>query len=54
MVYCETWIYREEAGYEPGADLIGFSVEALDGSIGYDNESVAVNRTKEEIEAPPI
>jgi hypothetical protein len=22
MVYCETWIYREKAGYEPGVDLI--------------------------------
>ena len=94
MVYGDTWNYREEAGYEPEVDLIGFSVEALDGSIGkidqataetsmnylvidtgpwifgqkvlltlpaslpvltYDNESVAVNRTKEEIKnAPPF
>jgi len=93
MVYGETWIYREEAGYEPDIDLVGFSVEALDGSIGkidqatyetsmnyvvidtgpwifgqkvllpagiitgvdYDNESVAVKRTKEEIKnAPPF
>jgi hypothetical protein len=93
LVYSDTWIYREEAGYQSDVDLVGFSVEALDGSIGkidqatsetsmnyvvvdtgpwifgqkvllpagtitsvdYENESVAVNRTKDEIKnAPPF
>lgn len=28
------WGYRADAGYETGTDLIGFKVEATDGSIG--------------------
>jgi hypothetical protein len=38
MEVYDVWIYRDEAqlGYDPtdGTDIIGFGVEALDGSIG--------------------
>jgi hypothetical protein len=38
MEVYDVWIYRDEAqlGYDPtnGADITGFGVEALDGSIG--------------------
>ncbi|MEU3745755.1 MULTISPECIES: PRC-barrel domain-containing protein [Streptomyces] len=30
----ESWGYRADSGYETGNDLIGFKVEATDGSIG--------------------
>lgn len=96
MTYGEIWTYRQETGVTTGtegADLVGYSVEALDGSIGkvdeatyeagssylvvdtgpwifgqkvvlpagvissvdHEDESVSVNRTKEEIkDAPPF
>lgn len=38
MSYDDMWNYRDEAGFgdDPtyGGDIIGFGVEALDGSIG--------------------
>ncbi|MEU7037598.1 PRC-barrel domain-containing protein [Streptomyces sp. NPDC046237] len=33
------WRYAPEAGHEPGRDLVGFSVEAKDGSIGTIDEN---------------
>jgi hypothetical protein len=30
----EIWVYRETAGYVPGAQLVGYKVEASDGSVG--------------------
>lgn len=96
MTYGEIWSYRQEAGLTSDlddTDLVGFSVEAVDGSIGkvdeatyeagssylvvdtgpwifgqkvvlpagvissvdYENESVFVNRTKDQIkDAPPF
>lgn len=96
MTYSEIWTYRQETGLATntdGADLVGYGVEALDGSIGkvdeatyeagssyvvvdtgpwifgqkvvlpagvisgvdHENESVSVNRTKDEIkDAPPF
>ncbi|WP_329113424.1 PRC-barrel domain-containing protein [Streptomyces sp. NBC_01353] len=30
----DIWGYRADSGYETGTDLIGFKVEATDGSIG--------------------
>lgn len=95
-MYDDVWSYRDEAGLAPDmgdTDIVGFGVEALDGSIGevdeatyeagssylvidtgpwifgqkvvlpagvissvdYENESVLVNRTKDEIkDAPPF
>lgn len=96
MTYGEIWTYRQEIGLATetdGTDLVGYSVEALDGSIGkvdeatyeagssylvvdtgpwifgekvvlpagvisavdHENESVSVNRTKDQIkDAPPF
>jgi hypothetical protein len=96
MTYGEIWTYRQEADWAGDidqTDLVGFSVEAEDGSIGkvdeatyeagssylvvdtgpwifgqkvvlpagvvtsvdYENESVFVNRTKDQIkDAPPF
>ena len=96
MTYGDIWTYREESGLASGLednDLVGFGVEAVDGSIGkiddatyeagssyivvdtgpwifgqkvilpagvissvdYENETVSVNRTKDQIkEAPPF
>ncbi|WP_042390540.1 hypothetical protein [Streptacidiphilus melanogenes] len=28
------WAYRPDSGYQPGTDLAGFSVEAVDGRVG--------------------
>lgn len=30
----EIWVYRETAGYVPGAQLTGYKVEASDGTVG--------------------
>lgn len=95
MTYGEIWTYRQETGLATTdrTDLVGYSVEALDGSIGkvdeatyetgssylvvdtgpwifgqkvvlpagvisgvdHEDESVSVNRTKDQIkEAPPF
>ncbi|MGG8405168.1 PRC-barrel domain-containing protein [Streptomyces sp. 12297] len=34
MTNADIWGYRAESGYETGTDLIGYKVEATDGSIG--------------------
>jgi hypothetical protein len=37
----EMWTYRTKVGFEPAVDLVGFTVEASDGSIGKVDESSA-------------
>lgn len=94
MAYGDMWAYRDEAGFgdnPSGRDIVGFGVEAVDGSIGkvdkasdevggsylvvdtgpwifgqkvlipagtvervdFDNETVYVNRTKDQIKDAP-
>ncbi|MEV6781697.1 PRC-barrel domain containing protein [Streptomyces sp. NPDC051098] len=30
----DIWVYRPSAGYQEGVDIVGYKVEAIDGSIG--------------------
>ncbi|WP_405526165.1 PRC-barrel domain-containing protein [Streptomyces avidinii] len=41
----DIWVYRASTGYERGIDLIGYKVEATDGSIG------KISRHSEEVGA---
>ncbi|MFE5488261.1 PRC-barrel domain-containing protein [Streptomyces sp. NPDC056527] len=34
MTEYDIWGYRPDAGYQAGTDIVGFKVEATDGSIG--------------------
>ncbi|WP_030302056.1 hypothetical protein [Streptomyces katrae] len=34
MTEFDIWGYRPGTGYQPGADIVGYKVEATDGSIG--------------------
>jgi hypothetical protein len=40
-VVMEMWTYRTDVVLEPAVDLVGFSIEARDGSIGKVDESTA-------------
>jgi hypothetical protein len=41
MFVIEMWTYRTDVVLEPAVDLVGFSIEARDGSIGKVDESTA-------------
>ncbi|MFF3728207.1 PRC-barrel domain containing protein [Streptomyces erythrochromogenes] len=34
MTEFDIWVYRPDAGYRAGTDIVGYKVEATDGSIG--------------------
>ncbi|MEU8852742.1 hypothetical protein AB0C70_42490 [Streptomyces sp. NPDC048564] len=34
MTEFDIWVYRPDAGYQQGADIVGYKVEAKDGTIG--------------------
>ncbi|MFD9371789.1 PRC-barrel domain-containing protein [Streptomyces sp. NPDC060020] len=34
MAEFDIWVYRPDAGYQAGTDIVGYKVEATDGSIG--------------------
>jgi hypothetical protein len=35
----DPWNYREDAGYTPGADIVGYKIAATDGDIGKVDEA---------------
>ncbi|HEX6579817.1 MAG TPA: PRC-barrel domain-containing protein [Actinomycetota bacterium] len=41
MIVIEMWTYRTDVAVQPAVDLVGFGIEARDGSIGKVDESTA-------------